>query len=412
MGFLIIAWDLQKRCYYRINVKSIINRTVRMDIRDSPTGQIIKTLKGYHAFVPNPLPPTIEWTSSCLLQLSKADQMMGMLSLEGKKLHNPYILTKPFMTREAVLSSRIEGTRASVSDVFESDVRSKQAHDEDLQEVKNYITALQFALERMNELPLSLRLIREIHEKLMRGVRGDYATPGEFRRSQNWIGPVGSTINTAKYVPPPVEEMQECLKSFEEFLHDESLPPLIHAALCHYQFEALHPFLDGNGRVGRLLIILLLIKRNVLGSPLLYLSDFFESTRNDYYDHLYSVSAHGTWEGWLSYFLEGVYLQASDALNRAEKINGLIESWRIEVGSSLTHIDQVIKSLSENPYVTVNSLKETYGVAYTTAARLIEKLMEHKIIRPTNDVQRSKVFCAYEILKVIEAPSPKGVRCL
>jgi Fic family protein len=240
-----------------------------MDIKESPSGKVIMTLTGYRAFVPNPLPPKFAWDNILVGNLSRADHLLGMLAREGTLLPNPHLLIRPFVTREAVLSSKIEGTQATLGEILanEADIHVHR-NPEDLQEVQNYILALEYGLKRLPDLPFSLRLIKEIHEKLMHGVRGSQATLGEFRRTQNWIGSPGCTLNTAKYVPPPPNEMKDCLSAFEKFLHDRTLPPLIHIALCHYQFEAIHPFLDGNGRIGRLLITLLLIERNLLPSPL------------------------------------------------------------------------------------------------------------------------------------------------
>ena len=254
-----------------------------MDIQQSPSGQIIKSPKGYRAFLPHPLPPTLEWDITVINALSRADFLLGKLAREGSKLPNPHLLMRPFIAREAVLSSKIEGTQATLGEILEANagIDLKQNPD-DLQEVQNYIIALDYGLSRLQELPLSLRLIKEIHEHLMQGVRGSHATPGELRRTQNWIGPPGCTLNTAKFVPPPSDNLIDCLGELENFLHDRQLPPLIHIAFCHYQFEAIHPFLDGNGRVGRLLITLLLIEQKMLPSPLLYLSAFFEATRDEY----------------------------------------------------------------------------------------------------------------------------------
>ena len=246
-----------------------------MDIQQSTTGQIIKSLKGYDAFVPHDLPPKIEWNNAVINSLSRADFLLGKLAREASQLPNPHLLIRPFITREAVLSSKIEGTQATLGEILAANAGAQaKKNPDDLQEVQNYIIALDFGLRRLTELPLSLRLIKEIHEHLMQYVRGAHATPGEFRRSQNWIGSPGCTLNTAKFVPPPPDNLMDCLGALENFLHDRSLPPLIHIALCHYQFEAIHPFLDGNGRVGRLLIILLLIEHKMLPSPLLYLSAF------------------------------------------------------------------------------------------------------------------------------------------
>jgi Uncharacterized conserved protein len=274
-----------------------------LDIKKSPSGNVIKTLAGYKSFIPNPLPPQFEWDNALVSSLSRADHILGMLAREGARLPNPHLLMRPFIAREAVLSSKIEGTQATLGEVLAQEAGFVTGRNpDDLQEVHNYIIALNYGIERLKEFPLSLRLIKEIHEKLMQGVRGSHATPGEFRRSQNWIGIPGCTLNTAKYVPPAPDELMNCLGSFEQFLYDRTFPPLIHIALCHYQFEAIHPFLDGNGRVGRLLITLLLIERNLLPAPLLYLSAFFEATRDEYYKQLFDLSSRGAWHNWFSYF--------------------------------------------------------------------------------------------------------------
>ena len=251
------------------------------------SGKIITSSTGYKAFIPNGLPPKIEWTLPLINVLSEADRLIGELSREGRNLPNPHLLIRPFITKEAVLSSKIEGTEATLSDVLKVDAGVESpANPADMQEVHNYIDALDYGIKRLETLPLSLRLLCEIHHKLMMGVRGQHATPGEFRRSQNWIGTAGATLKAATYVPPPPDHLMPCLDSFEKFLHQDQLPPLIQIGLAHYQFEAIHPFLDGNGRVGRLLITLYLIERKILSSPLLYLSAFFESSRQEYYNHL------------------------------------------------------------------------------------------------------------------------------
>lgn len=305
-------------------------------IKKSSSGRIVKMPEGYDAFIPHSLPPKIEWSLELVTALSQADHVIGKLAGEGRGIANPHVLMRPFVMREAVLSSKIEGTQATIGELLAADAGvTVERSPEELKEVSNYVAALEYGLKRLSSLPLSLRLLREIHEKLLEGVRGDHATPGEFRTSQNWIGSLGCTLSTAKYVPPSPDDMKKCLADFEHFLHDTTFPHLIHSALCHYQFESIHPFLDGNGRVGRLLIMLLFVERGALPSPLLYLSAFFEATRKEYYQHLYSVSAHGTWNEWLLYFLKGVTLQSQDVLSRAERINNLIADWlRIVSGTS------------------------------------------------------------------------------
>jgi Fic family protein len=375
-----------------------------MKFTHSPSGQVIKTIKGYSAFVPNPLPPEIQWDNDLVNSLSRADHVLGMLAREGDKLENPHLLIRPFVAREAVLSSKIEGTQATLGEVLAQEAGAQvNRSPDDLQEVHNYITALNYGLKRLGELPLSLRLIKEIHNELMQGVRGSHATPGEFRRTQNWIGAPGCTLNTAKYVPPSPDEMTDSLKHFEQFLHNETLPPLIHIALCHYQFEAIHPFLDGNGRVGRLLITLLLIQKKMILSPLLYLSAFFEATRDEYYKHLYTVSSKGAWNDWLSYFLNGVALQSQDVLSRAERVNALIEKWQMEVSGKSER--EVIRHLTVNPYFTIGKISENLGIAFTTAQRAIQKLEDLNIVAQTTDSKRDRIYCASKILDILEEPT-------
>ncbi|WP_341822467.1 Fic family protein [Wolbachia endosymbiont (group A) of Clivina fossor] len=375
-----------------------------MYIKGSPSG---KVFAGYQAFIPNPLPPKFEWDNDLVNSLSRADHILGMLSREGAKLPNPHLLIRPFIAREAVLSSRIEGTQATLGEILAQEAGANvDRNPDDLQEVRNYISALDYGLKRLQSFPLSLQLVKEIHGKLMQGVRGSHATPGEFRRVQNWIGSPGCTIDTAKYVPPMPGELMGCLDSFEKFLHDRTLPPLIHIALCHYQFEAIHPFLDGNGRIGRLLITLLLIERKLLPLPLLYLSAFFEATKSEYYDQLYNISNRGTWHDWFSYFLNGVVLQSLDALSRAERINILIANWQTEVSSKTEGVASgIVRYLAVNPYFTIRKVVENLGVVFTTAQRAIVKLEDLGIVSQTSQGKRDRVYCATDILNILEEPT-------
>jgi len=358
-------------------------------------------------FVPNPLPPKIIWDTHLVGSLSRADFLLGMLAREGSRLPNPHLLMRPFIAREAVLSSKIEGTQATLGEVLANQAGiDGGAHANDLQEIQNYITALDYGVSRLADFPLSLRLICELHERLMHGVRGAHATPGEFRRTQNWIGAPGCTLNTAKYIPPAPEELMNCLGHFEHFLHDRTLPPLIHIALCHYQFEAIHPFLDGNGRLGRLLITLLMLERKILPSPLLYQSAFFEATRPEYYRQLYFVSSIGSWNDWLFYFLNGVAQQSSDALSRAERINHLLVTWQEQMsGRSDRVAREIIKQLAVNPYCTVTKISQTVDVAFTTVQRVIVKLQKAGIVSEVSNGKRGRVYCAVQILKILEEPT-------
>jgi Fic family protein len=378
------------------------------------SGRWIKTLEGYRAFHPNPLPPVIEWTQSLAVALANASILVGKLAGEGRRLPNPHILIRPFVRREAVFSSRIEGTQSTLGELLaaEAGAAVKRSPD-DLREVGNYVAALEYGIERLKTLPLSLRLVRELHEKLMTGVRGHHATPGEFRRTQNWIGRPGDTLAQAAYVPPPPDFLGEHLSAWEKFMHDRMLPPLVHAALAHYQFETIHPFLDGNGRVGRLLITLELCERDILPAPLLYLSAFFEATRADYYDGLRGVSEQGDWRGWLQYFLNGVARQAEDAISRAERINALLARWRNKLSgdAGAKAALRLVDVLGANPFVTPRGAEKHLGVAYNTVMRAIGQLEKQGIIKEVSGAKRDRAYCAQKLLDILEEParlSPAG----
>lgn len=380
----------------------------------NPAGRRIRCPEGYTAYVPAPLPPRIDWAPNLIRSLSDADRTIGWLAGEGGRLPNPHLLMRPFVRREAVLSSRIEGTQATLGELLAAEAGAVvDRSPDDLREVANYVVALEHGIARLKKLPLSLRLIRELHEKLMAGVRGRHATPGEFRRSQNWIGPAGCTLTNATYVPPPLPELMTCLGDWEKFLHDNTLPALIQIAFLHYQFEAIHPFLDGNGRVGRLLITLFLVERKILPTPLLYLSAFFEATRREYYDKLLGISERGEWEAWLEYFLNGIARQSEDALGRAERINRKLSEWRHTVAGFSSKISSmIIDMLAANPYLTIKKAADQFKVAFTTAQRAIERLEKLSIVTETSKAKRDRVYCAKTILSILEEPTklaPLGI---
>lgn len=371
------------------------------------SGRWIKAPGGYEAFHPNDLPPPLEWSPKLARALSDADLRLGRLAGEGRRLVSPHVLMRPFVRREAVFSSRIEGTQATLGELLaaEAGVAVDRSPD-DLREVGNYVTALEFGVERLGTLPLSLRLVKELHAKLMRRVRGEHATPGEFRRTQNWIGRPGSTITDASYVPPPPHEMDEYLGRWEAFLHDRTMPALVQAALMHYQFEAIHPFLDGNGRVGRLLITLFLVEREILPTPLLYLSAFFEATRRDYYDCLKEVTECGDWDEWLHYFLNGVARQAEDSLSRVERINELLAGWRDNLAGGGSKVPLLILDMvAANPYLTARGVEKKLRVAYNTALRGIQKLERARILEEISKARRDRVYCAKALLDILEEPA-------
>jgi Fic family protein len=377
--------------------------------RQSTSGQVLRSSLGYWAFLPNPLPPTPVWTPALIAGLSDADRALGELAGLGHSLVNPHLLVRPFVRREAVLSSRIEGTQASIQDVFAYEARQMDLFESssDVGEVVNYVRALEYGLDRLAKLPLSLRLICEIHARLMKGLPGEHLTPGEFRRSQNWIGPPGSTIESAPYVPPPVDEMTRAMDAFEKFLHEPSdLPPLIRLGLIHYQFEAIHPFLDGNGRVGRLLISLLLCAWSLLPQPLLYLSAYFEANRQAYYDHLLAVSQTGAWEAWLSYFLAGVASQSRDAIKRIHRLQDLREQYRrrFQSGRAAARLLQVVDLLFASPLITARQVEKSLKIDFTMAQRYINQLVKADLLHEVTGRARNRIFRADQIIAALDEP--------
>jgi Fic family protein len=311
------------------------------------------------------------------------------------------------MRREAVLSSKIEGTQASLSDLlfFEAS-KPSTPKPPDVREVANYVTALEYGLGRLKDLPVSLRLIREMHERLMHGVRGEYMTPGEFRRSQNWIGPPGCLLMDATFVPPPVEEMKEALGELEKYLHVPSaLPPLVRLALIHYQFEAVHPFLDGNGRIGRLLLTLLLCAEGLLPQPLLYLSAYFERHRQDYYDLLLGVSQSGKWSEWVTFFLRGVAEQSRDAVKRSNRLLDLRQEYhqKFQSARSSALLLRLVDELFAYPAITISRAAKRTGVTPRSAQLNVERRVKERSLAEARGRKRNRVYVAPGIIRVIEA---------
>jgi len=381
------------------------------DFTEKAPGRPIKTAQDYWAFVPQPLPPALEIDWDLANTLSEADRSLSELSGVARTLPNPHLLITPFVRREAVLSSRIEGTQAGFSDLlFFEAAPSAKPPIEDVKEVANYVSALEHGLARLKDLPVSLRLIREMHERLMHGVRGDSMTPGEFRRSQNWIGPPGCTLADAAFVPPPVAEMTQALSDFEKYLHEPLvLPPLVRLALIHYQFEAIHPFLDGNGRIGRLLITLLLCVEGLLPQPLLYLSAFFEHHRQEYYRLLMAVSQSGSWTPWIAYFLRGIAEQSSDAVKRANLLLSLRQRYREKMQSARSSalLLQMVDDLFSTPALDVSGASKRLNVTPRAAQLNVDKLIKSGILKEATGRRRNRIFVAAEIIDIIEAPEIK-----
>ncbi len=367
-------------------------------------GEVVKTPgpHGFLTFIPAPLPRSLPLPDEVVFRLSEADRALGRLAGAGRLLPNPHLLVNAYVTREAVASSRIEGTQATISDVFEAATEDGQPTS-DVREVVNYISAMNVGLERLERLPLSRRLLAEIHGVLLAGVRGGERGPGEVRRSPNWIGSPDNRPETAVFVPPPAEDMERGLSDWERFAHEDiPMPPLIRCGLLHYQFETLHPFLDGNGRLGRLLIIFFLLSQRHLPSPLLYVSSFFEKHKNQYYDRLQAVRESGDVEGWLRFFLTAIAEQANDAVARAEALTDVREQFRMSLRGSRSRAGEVVDMLLENPYVTTATVSRRLNITYQGSTNLLRQLEGLAILRPARRIAgRSNRWVAHRVLDVL-----------
>jgi len=363
-------------------------------------GRYVKQLEGYSAFIPADLPPSPPIDLSLELQvlLSKADRSLGRLDGSILTLPNPDLFVFMYVRKEAVLSSQIEGTQSSLQDVLAAEAKILSPDQpKDVNEVVNYVDAMNYGIERLKELPVSVRLVREIHERLLKGVRGYHLTPGELRKTQNWIGPGGSTIRDAVFVPPPPHEVPAKLAQLEAFIHkDTTLPLLVKIGMVHAQFESIHPFLDGNGRVGRLLITFLLCEQAVLTKPVLYLSHFFKKNRQEYYERLQAVRDTGAWESWLMFFLKGVEEVSVEATHTAREIIAMREVHRMEIvekfGRAAGNGHRVLEYLYANPIVSVGDVKARTGTTYPAANNLVGKLVEAGILREFTGQARNRKF--------------------
>lgn len=368
---------------------------------NGPTGRAGRYVwqpTGYRAFIPTPLPPdpplALDLPFSALL--SRADQALGRLDGVTSTLPDPDLFVAMYVRQEAVLSSQIEGTQSSLNDVlvFELDPAGRET-PADVSDVVNYVRALNYGLDRLDTLPLSLRLIREIHAILLEGTRGADRRPGEFRMSQNWIGPGRVTLTHATFVPPPPSALMDALGDFERFLHeDHDLPSLIHAAMAHSQFETIHPFLDGNGRVGRLLITFQLCQRGVLQRPVLYLSTYLKRHRAEYYHRLMAVRDQEDWEGWIAYFLKGVAETEEQATATARGILDLRETHRalLRANRLERHGLPLLDLLFERPLVNVRWVERELQVTYATANRLLSRLIALGMLEETTGRMRDRRF--------------------
>ena len=341
--------------------------------------------------------------------LSDADRALGRLAGAGRLLPNPHLLIRPFFTREALASSRIEGTQASLSDVFDAQARNTSTGP--ILEVTNYIGALEHGLARLSDLPVSKRLLREVHSILLTNVRGQEKRPGEIRSSQNWIGSADNRPETAAFVPPPPDEMKTSFDLLERYIHEPSqLPPLVEIGMIHYQFETIHPFLDGNGRLGRLLIAFLLVERALLPQPLLYLSAYFERHRSDYYDRLQAVRERGEMTQWLDFFLSGVSEQAIGAVRCAEELSDLRETYRARLAGSRSRAIEVVDLLFQNPLLIAGRVADELNVTAQSAINHLRRLQDEGIVHELPHFSgRSKGWVAREILMALDPSARIGV---
>ena len=381
------------------------------DIKSNGFGQFVPTIGGQMAFVPNNLPPKLQWTSELVTALSDADRAIGQLHGVGLNLPNPNLLITPFIRREAEMSSRIEGTQAQVTDIylFEMKDRTVESKVPDVREVSNYVHALDYGLKRRSELPVCLRMIRELHEILLKDVRGEQKAPGQFRKVQNWItGSSGRSIEQASYVPPPPEKMLAVLDAFEKFINSPlgEIPVLVWLAMVHYQFEAIHPFLDGNGRIGRLLVTLLFCIKGLLDKPLLYLSAYFERRREEYYERLLQVSLKGQWPEWILFFLRGVTEQSIDAFERSRQLMDLQQEYHeiVHVTKRSALQIRLVDLLIERPVITTVFAKRYLNVSYPAAKNNIDRLVKVGILREVSSAKRHRIFIAEKVLEIINKP--------
>jgi Fic family protein len=376
------------------------------DLYTAPSiGRAIRVGRGeaaYWAFAPEPILREVTLSSRTVFLLSEADRALGELAGIGVRLPNPHLLIQPYLRREAVASSRIEGTQSTLSEVLSAEAQLR-VETEDQREVLNYVRALEYGLARLPELPLSKRLIRDLHAELLRGVRGHERTPGEFRRSQNWIG--GSGPADARFVPPPTDLLEDALDDLEAFLHEDlELPVLIRCAFAHFQFETIHPFVDGNGRLGRLLIVFYLLERRLLRQPLLYLSSYFEQRRDAYVEALQGVRERGDVDGWLSFFLEGVALQARRAAESADSLLELRDEFRERLRRvrARGQVVDAAEALIGNPFVSAPRLAEVLGVTRQGAQYVLSSLQRAGIVTPAPVQGRAALFVAGEVLNVLQ----------
>lgn len=370
------------------------------------SGEYISNLSGkamYKSFRPAPLPPAIDMDNEMILLLTGATKALATLDTLSSHIPNMNLFVSMYVRKEALLSSQIEGTQATLEDVLDPLIEKNA--NQNVADVVNYIKATEFALERMNELPICNRLIKETHAVLMSGIRGQEKNPGEFRTSQNWIGAAGSSLKNARYIPPNPEDMIESMSNLEKYINsDDSLDLLVQASLLHYQFETIHPFLDGNGRVGRLLITLFLIEKKVLSSPALYISYYLKKNRIEYYDRMSEVRNKDNYEQWIKFFLNAVKESAEESIDTIKKLSDLHDK-NVEkikaMGRASKNARAVFDYLEQNPIIDIGKTAEELNLAFSTVSLAVNHLVDAGILVQTNNANRNRVFAYEDYLEIL-----------
>ena len=369
-------------------------------------GKYIRNMKGeagYQSFRPSPLPPELELNSDSVRLLVNANRELAILNTAASLIPDTDLFVSMYVRKEALMTSEIEGTQCTLDDILDPDMDINT--NLEVSDVVNYINAANYAIQRLQTLPLCNRLLRETHERLMEGARGQEKDPGEFRRSQNWIGPTGSTLKNARYIPPNVDDMTVAMSDLEKYLNEnENYDPLVRAALIHYQFETIHPFLDGNGRIGRLLILLYLMQQGLLDHPVLYVSYFLKKNQIEYYDRISEVRRSGNYEQWVCFFLEAVHAAAEDAVESIHQLSSLHESnlsLLPKTNRSVDHTRRLFDYLEQHPIIDIKRTAAALDVSYNTISSAIRKLVDCGILYETTNAARNRVFAYQQYLDIL-----------
>jgi Fic family protein len=383
------------------------------EFKNSPAGKCVQTVEGYWTFVPNPLPPPVSYDDRLIYLLSEVDELLRELSEVGKVFPNPDFLVCNFIRREAISSSRIEGVQVSLRDLlFYEATEFREPKGQDVREVRNYIRAMEYGIARLDEIPASVKLICEIHKVLLEDEKDEQKTHGELRRTQNWIGPPGCSLDDTLYVPPSVEDMKEALGAWEKYLNSHSHQlPLIPCALMHYQFEAIRPFFKGNGRIGRLLITFFLCERGYLVQPLLCPSVFFERFKDEYCSKLLMVSKKGDWPGWIKFFLRGVAVQSKEAISCARNSLKLRSEYqeKLEMAKKVPHsAHRLVEEIFINPVISISNLSRKWNRPFNSVKRGVLKLVEIGVLEETTGRKRNKLFVASKLIRLLTASDTAG----